>query len=59
LLRSCVNPTGLPATGGVRKFRVLPLQSWKKHPMDIERLNAVGTLLADLSARTEQLRGYL
>ncbi len=28
-------------------------------PMDIERINAIGSLLADLSARTEQLRGYL
>jgi hypothetical protein len=27
--------------------------------MDIERINAIGTLLADLQARTEQLRGYL
>ena len=27
--------------------------------MDIERINAIGSLLADLSARTEQLRGYL
>jgi len=27
--------------------------------MDIERVNAIGTLLADLSARTEALRGYL
>jgi len=27
--------------------------------MDTEQINAVGTLLADLSARTEQLRGYL
>jgi len=27
--------------------------------MDIEQINAVGSLLADLSARTEQLRGYL
>ncbi|MBN8492662.1 MAG: peptide chain release factor 2 [Burkholderiales bacterium] len=27
--------------------------------MDIERINSIGTLLADLSARTEQLRGYL
>jgi hypothetical protein len=27
--------------------------------MDIEHINAVGTLLADLSARTQQLRGYL
>jgi hypothetical protein len=28
-------------------------------PMDIEDINAIGTLLADLTARTEQLRGYL
>jgi hypothetical protein len=27
--------------------------------MDIERINGIGTLLADLTARTEQLRGYL
>ena len=27
--------------------------------MDIEHINAIGTLLADLGARTEQLRGYL
>jgi hypothetical protein len=29
------------------------------HHMDTEDINAVGTLLADLSERTEQLRGYL
>ncbi|MBX3636125.1 MAG: hypothetical protein KF683_12210, partial [Rubrivivax sp.] len=27
--------------------------------MDTEQINAIGTLLADLSERTEQLRGYL
>jgi CHASE3 domain sensor protein len=27
--------------------------------MDNEQINAIGTLLADLSERTEQLRGYL
>jgi hypothetical protein len=27
--------------------------------MDIERVNAIGSLLADLSARTAALRGYL
>jgi len=27
--------------------------------MDIEEINAIGTLLADLKARTQQLRGYL
>ncbi|MDH4392309.1 MAG: hypothetical protein QE285_12930 [Aquabacterium sp.] len=31
----------------------------RRTPMDIEQVNAIGTLLADLSARTEQLRGYL
>jgi hypothetical protein len=31
----------------------------KMPAMDIERINAIGTLLADLVARTEQLRGYL
>jgi len=27
--------------------------------MDVEQINSIGTLLADLSTRTEQLRGYL
>jgi len=27
--------------------------------MDIERINAIGTSLADLTARTDALRGYL
>jgi hypothetical protein len=27
--------------------------------MDTEQINAIGTLLADLGKRTEQLRGYL
>jgi len=27
--------------------------------MDIERINQIGTLLADLTARTAALRGYL
>lgn len=31
----------------------------KSRLMDIEEINAIGTLLADLQARTEQLRGYL
>lgn len=31
----------------------------KNARMDIERINSIGTLLADLTARTEQLRGYL
>jgi len=27
--------------------------------MDTEHINSIGTLLADLSTRTQQLRGYL
>jgi hypothetical protein len=27
--------------------------------MDIERINLIGSLLADLTARTDALRGYL
>lgn len=30
-----------------------------KNIMDIERINAIGTTLADLTARTAALRGYL
>jgi hypothetical protein len=29
------------------------------HEMDNERINGIGSLLADLADRTEQLRGYL
>ncbi len=29
------------------------------HTMDIERINQIGTSLADLSSRTEALRRYL
>jgi hypothetical protein len=29
------------------------------HDMEAERINLIGTTLADLSARTEALRGYL
>jgi hypothetical protein len=31
----------------------------KKTSMDIERINLIGTNLADLTRRTEALRGYL
>ena len=30
-----------------------------KAPMDAERINLIGTTLADLSARTDALRRYL
>jgi hypothetical protein len=39
----------------MREFALRPRDT----VMDIERVNAIGSLLADLSARTEQLRGYL
>lgn len=31
----------------------------EEHIMDIERINAIGTQLADLTQRTLDLRGYL
>ncbi len=36
-----------------------PRPTKRRRRMDIEQVNAIGTLLADLSRRTEQLRGYL
>jgi len=41
-----------------RRLEALDAEESIKH-MDIEQINAIGTLLADLSQRTEQLRGYL
>ena len=37
----------------------LPEHRQKTLSMDIEQVNAIGMLLTDLSARTEQLRGHL
>ena len=42
----------------MREFAV-DLDETEHHIMDIERINAIGSLLTDLRARTEQLRGYL
>ena len=36
----------------------MPRTPVESHRMDTEEINAIGTLLADLSERTEQLRGY-
>ncbi|HSN32162.1 MAG TPA: hypothetical protein VLU41_05720 [Ideonella sp.] len=33
--------------------------SHPRHPMDIERINGIGNLLADLTERTAALRRYL
>jgi hypothetical protein len=41
----------------VRESRFAPQAG--RDTMDVEHINSIGTLLADLSARTEQLRGYL
>ncbi|MEO7245258.1 MAG: hypothetical protein ABIX12_08940, partial [Rubrivivax sp.] len=51
---------GRPACGraAMRKSR-LPDASERPFPMDIELINLIGTRLADLSARTDALRGYL
>ena len=34
-------------------------QTHRKHPMDVEHINAIGYSLADLTRRTQELRGYL
>jgi hypothetical protein len=40
------------------KIRRLPTDR-KTPPMDVEHINAIGTALADLTQRTQDLRGYL
>jgi hypothetical protein len=35
------------------------MQIAEDRPMDVEHINAIGTLIGDLRLRTEQLRGYL
>lgn len=58
--RSGVAPQRRPGFPGVRWRRVRIAADTDKRPtMDIERINAIGTLLADLASRTEALRGYL
>jgi hypothetical protein len=47
-------------TSGSRGRSTLgPRQNRSRRHMDIERINGIGTLLAELTERTEQLRGYL
>ena len=36
-----------------------PALHTRTRTMEIERINLIGTTLADLSARTQELRGYL
>jgi hypothetical protein len=42
----------------VSKSRPFSTQALRR-AMDIERINQIGSLLADLTARTGALRGYL
>jgi hypothetical protein len=48
---------GLPDPRRARRRRAATHEGHR--PMDIEQINAIGTALADLSERTEALRGYL
>jgi hypothetical protein len=41
------------------KISILPAHPACPDAMDIERINQLGSLLADLTARTDALRGYL
>lgn len=40
-------------------MRKSPASPAEAHRMDIERINQIGTNLADLTQRTQALRGYL
>ena len=51
-------PCGLTLESDVRET-IRAFKNQARHVMDIERINLIGTLLADLAARTEALRGYL
>jgi hypothetical protein len=51
--------TALPAVARVRKFAPFTHHRPRVPHMDIERINAIGSLLTDLSERTQALRGYL
>ena len=57
------DPSGIPVrvVSGTHPLSTLPAQ--RSHTLNfgdhIERINAIGTTLSDLSARTEALRGYL
>lgn len=52
-------PAGGPGGGFRDRARAKIAGLHQARAMDIEHVNSIGSLLADLSARTEQLRGYL
>jgi hypothetical protein len=51
--------TAQPGMARVRKSTPFKHQRPRVPHMDIERINAIGSLLTDLSERTQALRGYL
>ncbi|NML14961.1 hypothetical protein [Azohydromonas caseinilytica] len=51
--------TARRGTARVRKFALSRITNRESPHMDIERINAIGSLLTDLSERTQALRGYL
>lgn len=54
-----VPPRRLPDAGSSHA-KMRPFSKGPPDPaMDIERINQIGTTLADLTERTEALRGYL
>ncbi len=48
-------PRACDTRAKIPRFRL----SSSQEQMDIERINAIGSTLADLKARTDALRGYL
>ena len=51
-------PSGLTLDSDLRET-IRAFKNTGSLVMDIERINQIGTLLTDLAARTEALRGYL
>jgi hypothetical protein len=41
------------------KIGVFPIQQNENTMIEAERVNLIGTTLADLTSRTQELRGYL
>jgi hypothetical protein len=54
----CIVQT-IPRPGRQRRVRKSAFAEQKALPMDVEHINAIGNALADLTKRTESLRGYL
>ena len=52
-------PLGRSAARALQPMRKFAPFEWRVQRMDIERINQIGNQLADLTQRTEALRGYL